>query len=533
MSGPRYLEIAYGSIVASSTISNCTLDLIEVSRLRRSLGEFEVRFSVLLTTPTGLASDFATAAAAIEVGYSRPFQDVTVRWVDPDSVLSDANLIALSHSNATGLEILAEIEKPGGELLDTQLSRRYDVTIRGGLPPHSSYDGVRSQSYDLTTDANCRRRLVVRGEYTATNGSAASNQAAAKIATRSAALLALLGTTAAWKLVRSDILSVSTNDLTAEAEQEWEERIFNDSASTPNDSRLRRVSLKIRRSKEGATGSPSVRRLATMVGSYEAEVCHTETVDLLSLYEASVRPWIVANMRLAAPGGFFAIVSDEPELDRTDNRLTATIVALTSSGGNLIELERSEVLDIAHGAIEAPVWDPSTSIESEEPSAHYVWAGPKQVTFTETLRQVTIGSAKSIRPGGFVGGLGVQPAANNPFAALFGVGAISKPGESFLSFLGPDAAGPAQAGGLWRGAGGGGAGGGAGGAGASGGGSAGVVYGFKVTTQHTSKPGVRGIYPDQFEIEERTTTRATRYVKGAGSGGGGAQPSPSSTRTRR
>lgn len=530
MSVPRFLKITYGTLATGSTVNNCTLDLIEVHRIRKDRESFEVRFSVLLTCPTEDPADLAAAVGTVEGGYSYLGQTLLIQRVDPDSVVIDQTLLLLRHSDRSGLEIEAAVEKSGDELLDTQFSRRYDVTISGGLPPYAN-DGLREESWDLTADANCRRRLVVRGSYTGVALYSASDQALIRITAKSSALIATLGGTDAWKLVRSDILNVSTNNLTADAEQEWEERIFADSASTQNDDRLRRVTLKIRRSKEGATGSSSVRRLATMVGTYEAEVCHNETTDLLSLYESSVRPWIVANMRLSAPGSFFAIVTDEPELDRTDNRLTATIVALTSSGGNLIELERTEVLDVQHGAIEAPVWDPASTIDSEDPSAHYVWPGPKQVTFTETLRRVQIGAAKSLRPAGVVAGLGVQPAANNPFANLFGVGAISKPGESFLSFLGPEAAGPAQAGGLWRGAGGGG-GGGAGGAGASGAGAAGVVYGFKVSTQHASKPGVRGIFPDQFEVEERTTTRVTRYVKGAGAGSGGAQPSPSSTRTR-
>tara|TARA_R110002072_G_scaffold35076_2_gene104154 strand:- start:10065 stop:11651 length:1587 start_codon:yes stop_codon:yes gene_type:complete len=528
MTDPRNLEVTYGSSVVSGTVSNCTMTLVNLHRIRKGYEDFEVRFDLLLTCPTEDPADFAAAAAALENHYTRPGQELTVTWVDPDGVVPDAILLRLRHSDATGLEIRSEIDKSGDEQLDTALSRLYAVRIYGDLPPHAVLDGVRREEYDLAKGANERKTLTITGEYTAVNGSAASNQAGIKIAAKATSLLSILG--GEWKLVRSDLLGVSTNDQIATYVLEYREHLFGDVAATVNDARFGDVELRIRRGISESQGSADARSLATMTASYKAEIRHTQTTGLKALYETEIQPWIIANMKLSAPGNFFALIGDDPELDRTDNVITATLVAVTDGGGTLLELIREETLDVGHGAIFADVWSESdVPIESEDPTPAYVWSGPKEVTFTETLTRVTIGSGSSLRPAGAVGGFGAQPAANNPFANLFGVGAISSPGESFLSFLGPEAAGPGQAGGLFRGAGGGG-----GAAGASGATqpAAGQMVAVPLTTQHGRRPGVRGIHPHQFDVEEKRTTRTTRYIFGVGQGGGNAQPAQNTTRQR-
>ena len=525
MADPRNYQITYGTMVASSTVYSCTLTLVNLHRLRRDFEGFEVSFEVLLTCPTGDAAYMTSAIAAVEAAYTKPFQGLTIQFIDASTGFVSGTFLNLMQSDASGLEIKAEISKPGDETLDTALSRRYMVRITGDVPPNSSLNGVRREEYDLTKIGTDRRKLTITGEYTAINGVAASTQSATRIALKATSLLSSLG--GEWKLLRADLLGVSTNDQLASYVVEYEEQIFGDVAATFNDARFGKAELKIRRGISESQGSADARSLATMTATYSAEIRHTQTTGLKALYETEIQPWIIANMKLSAPGNFFALVSDEPELYKTDNTISATLVAVTDGGGTLLEVIREEDLDVGHGAIFADVWSESdVAIESEDPTPAYVWSGPKEVTFTETLTRVTIGSGSSLRPAGAIGGGGAQPSANNPFANLFGVGAISSPGESFLSFLGPEAAGPGQAGGLFRGAG--------GSAGATGASqpSAGQLVAVPVTTRHGRRPSVRGIHPHQFDVEESRTTRTTRFIFGVGQGGGNAQPAQNTTRER-
>lgn len=510
----RALRITYGSLVASSTLSGAKLTLVELHRFRMGFQDFSVSFSALLTTTDHDPANWAAAVAAVEAAYATPYQRVLVEKIDPASVAAAATLLDLKHSDASGLEIEAEVSKDGSEEHDSAWSRLYTVTISGQLPAPS---GVRSESYDLARDASCRRTLTVRGTYTATDGVSASTQAATKIATKAAALLLVLsgsGYADNWKLEETSLGPVSTNDLVAEIEHVWRERIFPDSASVVNDPRMKDVELVVTRSREATTGDREERGLATMTASYSAAVCHTATTDLRSLYE-ELRPWIVANMRLAAPGSFFALIRDEPSFDHTANRISATLVALTSTGGNLLEVRRVERLSIQHGWIVADVWDEAANPDDEQPTPAYAWPGPKLVMFTQELTRVLIGTTPSLQPA--AGSGGAQPAANaSPFAGIFGVAAV---GSSFLEFLGPEGGAAVLALGAGAGAG-------------SGAGVAGQVRGLKVSTDHSRIPGVRGLPGDQFDVTEESTIRTTRFVRGVGSGGGGAQPAANTTRTR-
>ena len=529
MTATRQLRIRYGLTTVSSADSQTTATLVNVHRIRRSSSDFEVSFSFLLSSVDGLASSFASAASAYETAFSQRGQRLLVTTgASFATTLLDVNEQGSTTPVAT--DIVTEINKPGSDY-DTALSRLYEVTIRGNqtLTGLASGDGLSDLTHDLTRDGSCVQTLTVRATAQTILGGTATVNATSKAGIRAAAMILALG--GEWKLVRQDVIDVNMFESVATVEQEWVESIFSDGAATVNDSRLKNVSLVIQRSREGAMGSRDERRLATMTAEYSADVCHTETTDLDALY-LELSPWIVANMKLAAPGSFFALISDSPRFDRTANKISATLVALTSSGGNVIELERTETLDVQHGAIYADVWqDSPLPIESETPTPAYVWPGPKVVEFTETVRQVVIGGAQSVRPFA-AGGHGGQPVGalpgaggrglfdlSGPFGTAFGIGAISAPGESFLQFLGPDGEG--------------GGGGGGAGAGAGGQGQPGQTRGVLSTTQRTVKPGVRGIAPDQFDVTETTVTRTTRYVAGvSGAAGSGGQPTDNRTRTR-
>lgn len=532
MTAVRALQITYGSLTASSTVGSCTLTLVELHRFRKGREDFEVSFEVLLTTPTGDHADFASAVATVEAAYRKPYQDLTVSALDPTGATSAAELLALSHDDASAIEIEAELSKPGVEEHDSYLSRRYSVRISGGLPPDSTLNGIREETYDLAKDGACRQTLTIRGRYTALDGTGARANALTRIAAKGVALTALLG--GSWSVSSGpNVSGVSTNDLEAEAEVVWVEEVHTGSGSLSGDSRIRNPKLEIGRSLEGARGSADERALATMTATYTAEICHTETTELLALYLATIRPALIYNMQLSAPGRYFALISDDFRPELKGNTLTVNLTALTDTGGDLLEVTRTERLEVDHGAIVGDVWDESANVDDEEPTAAYVWPGPKKVQFVEEVRQVVIGAAtSSLRPGGFAGGgLGAQRAPagagpfglamGDPFQNFLGIGVISKPGESFLDFLGPESGAAAAAE-------------------AAAGGAAGVAgqrRGFKVTTLKSTTPGVRGIRPHQFEVREETTTRTTRYVLGVGSSGsgGGRAPSsasPGSTRTR-
>lgn len=530
MAVPREYKITWAGQAVSGTLGNSSLLLHDVHRLRKDPTSFEVGFSVVIVSDDQDKGNFAADVIALEELFRLQFQDLTVQLLNPSTGATLGTPLSLSHSSNTGLGTKAQIDKAGSDA-DTAFSRLYEVTISGGLQPPTaqSANGLQDLGYTIDTDLSGLSTLTLRGTFSAVTGTQARSQAETRILVEGATITSALGGT--WERGESTVEPDRTDQI-ASITQVWREKIFNDSASTLDHPAIKGASLSIGRSYEGAQGDASERKLASIVASYECSVLHTQTTDLKSLWEGTIRPHVVANMQALSPGSYFAIVGDQFDPDYTGNRIRATLVALASTGGDVLELVRTETLDEQHGVIIRDVWDEEAP-QDGVPTPAYVFQGPKAITFTESVTRVAIGSQPSIRPGaaagagGPLGIFGIGGPKNildfsGAAAGIFGLGASS----DILAFLGPEGGESSAA--VARLSGG------------AAGGTPGQTDEIKIQTTRSVTPGVRGIYPDQFDVTSETVVRVSRLVRGVpgsagGSGGDGGDSGPAemSTRERR
>lgn len=493
MTAPRAYKITWASQDVGGTYGNSVLILHDVHRLRKRADSFELVFRFAIVSSDQDHSNFDDDCSGIEDLFRLRFQDLVVALLDPSDGSTLGTPLNLSHSSNTGLDTRSEIHKPGDDA-DTALSRIYEVTITGDLPPPSgqSANGLQELDFTLETTAGGIQTLTVEASYNANGGTQARSQAETRVLVDGASITSALGGT--WE-AGEQVTRVDRPDQTARISQAWRKKFFNDLAGTLDDSRIKNAKLSVSRSKEGSEGDADERKLATIVATYEAEIV-TSTTDLQALYENTIRAWIIANMQAVKPGTYFALVRDDFRPDFTANRIEATLVALASSGGGLLELRRSESLDEDHGHIFLDVWDEDDPVDGE-PTPAYVFNGPKTLLFSESVTKVYIGKGQGLALASAGGGGGPL--------GIFGIGGP----KAILDFLGPEGGANVDR------------------VGASGGpaGTPAQTRGVKVRTTKGMSPGVRGLPPYQFDVTEETVQRVTRYVKGVpgAAGGGGEQ----------
>ena len=116
---PRQLQITYGSTVASGTLSSATLTHHNVHSITKSAEDFSVSYSVLVSATTEAV--FQDGCEAFETAMTTRRQDLKVETLSTAGAV-DQNLLSLSHTANTALNITPELSKPGGPA-DTNLSR--------------------------------------------------------------------------------------------------------------------------------------------------------------------------------------------------------------------------------------------------------------------------------------------------------------------------------------------------------------------------------------------------------------------------
>ena len=507
---PRQLQITYGTTVASGTLSGATLTLHDVHSISKTADEFSVSYSVLVSGTTEAL--FAAGVDSFETAMTTRRQDFKVETLTTSGVV-DQTLLTLSHTGNTGLNITAELSKPGGEA-DTILSRLYEVTVSGGLPTKAALSGLREFDYDVTFSPSRRASLLVRGSYTAVSSTQAKAQYLASIAARvSSITTALTGT---WELV-DETYTPDDTDQVVSFSRTYKELIFAESEGATNVASIVDQVLSIKSDRLGSEGLRDERKLSTITATYSAGIDKSETTDLAELWTATIRPWVVKNVSDVA-GDRFAIVSQAVDYDKAENRISATLTAQARNGGDTLAKTLSDSLEIDAGVVFAKTW-PTGSPGRDDPTDAYVYQGPKTVrrTLTQTTTMLGVASPTKIKTtkksgsasggGGLRMGFGEISKGVDADFGIFGIGSTS-PGESSLDFSSGNAS--RKGGGGFT-------------PGGGGGGGSSTKGGILIKRTDTVENRSLGLEGEQIDLHDRSIVEVYEFVNqisSAGVGGG-------------
>src|SRR3990167_832125 len=363
----RELTIAYGSF----SVGGSTARLLDgVTFLEESFESASVEYTFVITGSTEAL--FQDEIVATEAAFRTPRQNLTI-------TLGSETLKGYSHASNTGFDANPRITKRG-DVADTSRSRRYTVRIEFGLPADNiSTSGRRSSQVNVSYSPARRRTVRVTGTYTALSGNSARAQYEAAIAAYTTSVLDALGGT--YKLAEEPITEANDTNKIIEFERVFEEIIFTGIGSS--DANLRREALRISRRIEAPGDTPIAERLVTLQIEYEAWFDNTATTDLVSEWE-TLRDSIIEHARTTLGGGSIAIVDENPQFDRVENKISASLTVLGSTRSGVVEYKQTIEDSIVTGQVLVPVW-------SGNAFAKFLYQGPGtyQRTVTKTYRAFT------------------------------------------------------------------------------------------------------------------------------------------------
>lgn len=482
-------------------ISDNVLTDTEIHMVGYDVAEVTFKFEVADQSE----SVFGLKLAAAESLFRTPRMDFS--WLN-----GATEIMPLKHTDGTGFDAEPTIEKR--EDKHSGRSRVFTVSIKFGLPADVvKTSGRRDATINVSYSPSRRRRVTIQGVWTVVPPRTlqARAQYEAQIDTYALAVLTGLGLSASTAELGEEPATIHNDtNSTLQFTRVYDEIVFGQGGGA-NDSAIVRQSLKVRRQKVAPGDSPTANRLATLSVSYDAWIDKTVTTDLKGKYDA-IRNWIVQVARTSLSGGAAALVDDSPEFDYDDNRISASLTILCSTGGNVFEnTMTTETLD-QFGGVLVSVWDGN-------PLTKYDYQGParKLKTITHTWKELGASSGGSSSSSGT--GLNASFGPGN-----FGVGVsggFSFPGGGGVDIFGPASGQATSDLAAW-----------AQGLPGSGGGNAGPgqqadggLSMIPVDWRNTSTPKTMGLDGFTIDFVEHVSVQNFEYfVKPSGGGGGGGNP---------
>jgi hypothetical protein len=456
---------------------------------------------------------FGLKIAAAESLFRTPRMDFS--WLN-----GSTEILPLKHSDGTGFDAEPKIEKR--EDKHSGRSRVYTISIRFGMPADVvKTQGRREATINVSYSPARRRRVTIQGTWTVIPPRTvqARAQYESSIAAYCLVVLTGLGLTATTSELAEEPTTIHNDtNSTLQFTRIFDEIIFGQGGGA-NDAAIVRQVTKVRRQKVAPGDTPTANRLATLQMTYDAWIDKTVTTDLRGKYE-SIRDWLVAVARATlSGGGAVALVDDSPEFDFDENRISASLTLMASTGGSVFENTITTETFDQYGAVLVPVWDGN-------PLTKYNYQGParKLKTVTHIWKDLGAGSSSS-RSGS--GASGDFFSYGGQVFAGFGVGVsggFSFPGGGGVSIFGGPASGQSQSDlAAWaqglptsqdQGAGG-------GGPGAAAGNGLSVVI---VDYRESTTPKQMGLQGYTIDYTEHMTVQNFEYFSPPSGGGGGGPP---------
>lgn len=366
------ISITYGSTVLGGSTNRDIDSKVQKLQITKDYESFEI---VALFVTSGHVSDaaFNTEITALEAAFKDIDQTITVAH-------NAETWYSFSPAANTGFNTRATIRKVGDDA-DTVRSRAYTITLTAELPAdRSGRAGRRSSQVNIDLTPGKVITVEITGVYTALSGNSSLDQYDASIAAYSAAVLTVVKSSATFDLIEESKNHDDQNKVIT-FRQVYEELIFDESQGTLDDLQIKNQTLNVSRLTEAPGDSPAafaqIRHLETLTVEYESEIDQTVTKDIRSVWENTIRPYIVQVIQDTAEGGLIAITELVPTFHYADNKITATGTAIAQAGSELLEFNRTDELDDERGVV-------IRKVHTGNPRAAYEWQGPGALTLTTT-----------------------------------------------------------------------------------------------------------------------------------------------------
>lgn len=523
----REYTLVYGSL----TIGGST-DYLIPGRIRFTKGyeTSTVSFQVLVQSTSD--STFKTNCATVEAAFRLPRQAFSFT-MNSQTHLSFVH--AAGSTGNTGFNAAPTITKSGDARTDTGNSRLYDVSITFQMPADLSGQSGR-QSGNVVVDYDPSRRIVITitGRYTALASNNAKAQYDAAIGSYSSAVLSAYGSGLTFDLVREDI-NPDESDKTCDFTRVYQQVLYASASGGLSHSSIRSSTIRYARQRPAPGDSPgkTARRLETIAATIDCSVDNTVTTDIWSLYDTSIRPYLISQAQSKFSPSSTAIVDETRDFDPTSNRLTATLTFQMVIGGGGTIAYTQEV------AVENTMPVTLQDVHSGSDFGKYKFSavGRRVRTTTEIERRFglfSVNDSGSAFVGGGGAGAGGGAAGGGGGGAPAGGASAGRGGTSLSGSVTRSAAGtaPTVRGGTSS-AGGAAAGGGAAGGGAAGGGGGGGAAGGSgwvvMNTIRKALPLTLGV-DYTFDVTDLLTVTVEEYYEEPGASGGGGPvttPTPS------
>lgn len=411
----RDLEITYGSL----TLNVAAVRLIHGDpKMRLDKGYLDVTFQFDFIISQATDALFVAEIAAVEDAFRTPRQRFTVTQ-------GASTMYDLDPATNSGFNAEPRILK-NGDPADTGNTRRYSVGITIQLPADlSGQDGRQDALVRYNYSCAKQLTLILEGTYTALASNGALAQYNASIDAYAASIIGGLSGTPDMELIKEDVDQDDTDKI-VKFRREYREIIHNQSSGTLDNTSIIEDTLRIRRETIGPGDSQggeiiglgvdfsngaitgrsdqnfNVQRLIKLVAEYECCVDQTVTKDLKTLWDSTIEPFIISQIKEQFNTGSGALTLTGPEFNYSENLIRARIDFLgIPAGSKRISYEKKQEVRVVFGTILVPVWD-------GDPLSKYQYPGPRRVirTSTERSRDLGVGAVAGGGGGARFGGGG-------------------------------------------------------------------------------------------------------------------------------
>jgi hypothetical protein len=307
------------------------------------------------------------------------------------------------------------------------------VTITGELPytvaaPATGQQGLREFSYDLEFSASRRAQITMTGEYTVQAGGAgAAAHYIANVLILYDQIITDLGF-GNWPTSSQPTSETRTPDKSDQViafTRVYKELVASEKIGAIDDADVldqRLTITRITKDNESDPDSPITEAPQDLTAVYEANIDQTRTKDLKGLWESTLRPWVIQNIRNATnSGGPVRLVSENLTLDPIENIVSADLQFEVFTGLRFVSLTVDITTEMEAGHIISKVWPTSPTRTRKDllPTQAYVFDGARTIKQTVVTTRTTRGQSFPIDlfTGGSIGST---------------VGTVEKGGTGFL-----------------------------------------------------------------------------------------------------
>lgn len=352
----REIEITYGALSMGGASTSYLIDG-KLSVVEQPVNRSASWRVVVVGTSE---SDFIDKCNALEAEFRKRYLTLTI-------TLGAETDIATGFNTEPSARRVPDVASTGR-------SRVYECSVAWMVDADDNSSRI-SSSIELGEDDSLIRTLRVSTRYTLGRDSAIS-------AVRSRANSIISGLSGTWDEV---VVTASGDDVdnVTNATAVSREIIYKQSTAGLDHPSITRAIVSYQRTQPDGAKTPgkNARPRSLIRATYGCSVSQNATTDLDALYEDVIRPYLISEVqRIYAPAKTAALVSEDPNIDASNNRITAQLAFEAEiEGGGTYAYTATQSTNTDRGRVVVPV-------HSGVPTDAHVYQGHRQSIRTTVIR---------------------------------------------------------------------------------------------------------------------------------------------------